>query len=165
MKTTLLLMGMMLLVLTGCKDENATGPVAIKYDREICQYCKMIISDPRFAAEIRLAKGDEVFKFDDMGGAVLWLETRKTSETPQTEIWVRDMKTGTKWLDAKKVYYIGKQHSPMDYGFGAVETKEDGAVDFAEMRKQVIAHGSNSHCETPPATGERPSANANDKKG
>ncbi len=165
MKTKLLFVMAMLVLLTGCKDDQATGPVDIKYDREVCEYCKMIISDPRFAAEVRLTKGGKVFKFDDMGGVILWLQHEKPGETPQTEIWVRDMKTGTKWLDAKKAFYIGKQHSPMEYGFGAVAEKETNAISFAEMRKQVIAHGSTSRCAPPPQTGERPSIDAVGQKG
>ncbi len=165
MKIKLLLVALAVLMLAGCNDENATGPVEIKYDREVCEYCKMIISDPRFAAEVRLKKGATVFKFDDLGGAVLWLETKKQSETPETEIWVRDMKTGTKWLDAKKAYYLGKQHSPMDYGFGAVESKQNGSLNFTQMRQRVIAHGSTSYCAPPPETSEQPSLNASGKKG
>ena len=156
---------MVLLVLAGCNDVADTGPVAIKYDREICQYCKMIISDPHFAAEVRLRKGDKVYKFDDIGGAILWLEHKKPGETPETEIWVRDMKTGSKWLDARKVQFLGEQHSPMEYGFGAVEEQEEGAISFAEMRKKVIAHGSNSYCAPPPETGDGPDVKANKAKG
>ena len=161
-----LAMGLMAVTLLGgCWGEPETGPVKIKYDREICQYCKMIISDPHFAAEIRLAKGAHVFKFDDIGGAVLWLEGQKAKQTAQTEIWVRDMKTGTKWLDAQKAYFLSGAHSPMDYGFGALAEKTKGAVTFDEMRKTVIARGSTSHCQTPPDQTAPDAAVRDDKRG
>ncbi|HHI81727.1 MAG TPA: hypothetical protein ENJ99_01100 [Rhizobiales bacterium] len=146
-----LAMGLMAVTLLGgCWGEPETGPVKIKYDRETCQYCMMIISDPHFAAEVRLEKGGRVYKFDDIGGAMLWLEGKKAQQTAETEIWVRDMKTGTKWLDARKAFFLSGAHSPMDYGFGALERKTKGAVTFSEMRKAVIARGSTSHCQTPP---------------
>jgi nitrous oxide reductase accessory protein NosL len=134
-------------LLGGCWGEPETGPVEIRYGREVGEYCQMIISDPRYAAEIRRAKGEKVFKFDDIGDAIHWLKLKKWELTPELEIWVRDMNTGKKWLAARKVFYRPDQHSPMEYGFGAVEEKVAGVVDFDEMRKRVIAHGSTTRCE------------------
>ena len=137
------------LFLSGCWEEQSSGPEDIKYDREVCTYCKMIISDPRFAAEIRQAKGKPIRKFDDIGDAMHWLKLVPWKETPQTEIWVRDMATGKTWLDARKSFYISGRHSPMEYGFGAVAEKTEGAVSFEVMRKTVLARGSTSRCEQP----------------
>ena len=137
------------IMLAGCWGGDETGPVDIKYDREVCQYCKMIISDPRFAVEVRQGKGKEVFKFDDMGDAVHWLKLAPWKETAETEIWVRDMTTGKKWLEAKKAWYVSGQHTPMEYGYGAVAEKRAKAVSFEEMRKLVLIHGSTTRCETP----------------
>jgi len=151
------------IMLAGCWGEDETGPVDIKYDREVCQYCKMIISDPRFAVEVRQGKGKEVFKFDDMGDAVHWLKLAPWKETSETEIWVRDMTTGKKWLEAKKVWYVAGQHTPMEYGYGAVAEKTQGAFSFEEMRKRVIAHGSTTRCETPDHSHEHGEKDVHDK--
>lgn len=139
-------------VLGGCWGEPETGPVDIKYGREAGEYCGMIISDPRFAAEIRKGKGEEILKFDDIGDAIHWLKDAPWKETKETEFWVRDMDTGKKWLDARSVQYLSGQHSPMEYGFGAIEAARDGSMTFGEMRKSVIARGSTSRCETPSRT-------------
>ena len=136
------------LFLGGCFGEPDTGPVEIRYGREVGEFCKMIISDPRYAAELRKAKGEKVYKFDDIGDAIHWLKQVKWKETGEMEFWVRDMKTGKKWLDARKVYYLGGQHTPMEYGFGAFEQKKKGTISFAEMRKKVIAAGATSRCDT-----------------
>lgn len=136
-------------ILSGCWGEPETGPVDVKYDRETCEYCRMIISDPRYVTEIRKAKGGKVFKFDDMGDAVHWLNIAKWKVTAETEIWVRDMKTGKKWLDARKAFYLSGQHTPMEYGYGAIAEKVEGAVSFEEMRKAVIEHGSTTRCDAP----------------
>ncbi len=143
------------LTIAGCTGESQTGPVDIRYDRETCDYCRMIISDPRFATEIRQVKGSEVFMFDDVGDAIHWLKHAEWKETPDTEIWVRDMKTGTRWLDARKSWFLPGQHSPMAYGYGAFTEKSDAAVSFEEMRKAVIARGSSAYCDTPDLDGHQ----------
>jgi nitrous oxide reductase accessory protein NosL len=139
----------MLFILAACWQEPESGPVDIKYDREACEYCRMIISDPRFATEIRQGRGKQVFKFDDIGDAMHWLNKAPWKETAETEIWVRDMNTGKKWLNARKVYFLAGQHSPMEYGYGAIAENRQGALEFEEMRKAVIAHGSTTRCDTP----------------
>lgn len=137
------------LLLTGCWDEPETGPVEIIYGRDSGTFCKMIISDPRFAAEIREGKGKKVYKFDDIGDAIHWLKGVTWKQTPETEFWVMDMATGKKWLDARKVWYLPGQHSPMEYGYGAMSEQSAGTISFSDMRKAVLARGATSRCETP----------------
>jgi len=48
-------------VLSGCQ----TGPEIIKEGKDQCYFCKMTITDTRYAAEIVTVKG-KVYKFDDM---------------------------------------------------------------------------------------------------
>ncbi len=138
------------LLLAGCKEKS--GPEAIHYDRDTCEMCNMIISDPRFAAEIRDPQG-RVHKFDDIGDAVHWLHRQewfKAGQRPK-EFWVKNMKDGRTWLNAYKAFYLSGQVTPMDYGFGAVPEKEPGAVPYEEMEKQVIARGLSSRCTNPGA--------------
>ena len=149
--------GLPALALVGCKERS--GPEPIHFDRETCEICNMIISDPRFAAEIRDPKG-RVHKFDDIGDAIHWMIRQdwfKAGKKPK-EFWVMNMKDGKTWLDARKAFYLPGQVTPMDYGFGAVPEKEPGAVAFEEMKKRVIARGLSSRCSnpgaaTPPAQG------------
>jgi len=132
--------------LSACKEKK--GPEKIRYDRETCEICNMIISDPRFASEIRDPDG-KIHKFDDIGDAIHWMIRQKWYKEGRRakEFWVADMKTGRKWLDARKAWYMPGQTTPMDYGFGAIEEKREGAVDYEEMKKQVIARGLSSRCE------------------
>ena len=50
----------------------------IKWDRETCLRCSMVISDRRFAAQVRGGPQDMVFKFDDIGCFVFWIATEGT---------------------------------------------------------------------------------------
>jgi copper chaperone NosL len=131
------------LMAAGCSGE-ATGPVEVKWGREYCEYCGMIIDDPHFATQVRGGPGRKVFKFDDPGDAVLFLA--KQGWADEAEFWVGDLETG-KWLDGRKAFYVGGQRSPMGHGFGAVAVQRDGALDFAGLRAAVLAKGSTSRCE------------------
>jgi ABC-2 type transport system permease protein len=62
--------------LSGCSSEPLTGPVDIKWDRDVCVRCSMVISDRHFAAQIRNPM-KKVLKFDDFGCAVFWKEHMK----------------------------------------------------------------------------------------
>ena len=138
--------GGMAALLAGCKEK--TGPEKIRYDREVCEICNMIISDPRFAAEIRDPSG-KIHKFDDIGDAIHWMirqDWYKAGQKPK-EFWVKDYQTGKTWLDAYKAYYVSGLTTPMDYGFGAVAEKVEGAVPYAEMEKAVIEKGLSSRCQ------------------
>ena len=135
-------------LLSGCGEEK--GPVPVRYDRDVCEICNMIISDPRFAAEIRAPDG-KVHKFDDIGDAIHWLHRQdwfKNGQQPK-EFWVMNYHDGKTWLDARKAWYLPGVISPMDYGFGAVPQKEPGAISYEEMERRVLAKGLSSRCTIP----------------
>ena len=67
------------LVLTGCGQGPASGPAEIAWDRDTCSYCGMVISDRAHAAEIRGGPRHKLYKFDDLGCALNWLQTRAWS--------------------------------------------------------------------------------------
>lgn len=134
------------LLLAGCFGDPASGPVEIKWDRDACEVCRMLISDRHYAAQVRGGPKHKAFKFDDMGELVHWLDKQPWKDDPKVEIWVRDMDSGSKWLDAHQAHYRPGQRSPMDYGFGAVESPREGSVPFAEMAKKVRERGSTYHC-------------------
>ncbi len=133
------------LPLGGC-FEPETGPVEIRYDRQACDFCRMIISDPRFATEIRGGPKNKVFFFDDLGDAVHFLNGKDWKDDPTVEIWVMDMEDGKTWLDARKAAYISGQVTPMDYGYGALGSPREGTVDFAEMQKTILERGPSAFC-------------------
>jgi len=131
---------------SGCLPET-TGPEDVHYDRDVCEICRMIISDPRFATEIRGGPRRKVFKFDDIGDALHWLTLQPWKDAGDVEIWVMDYPTGETWLDARTAHYRRGVISPMDYGFGAVPEREPGAVDFATMRREVLDMGLSGRVE------------------
>lgn len=134
------------LPLLGACKEQKEGPEEIHWGRETCAICGMIISDPRFAAEIRGGEDRALLKFDDIGDAVHWMSIQPWKDAPETEFWVMDSNTGTDWLDARKAFYHTDAVSPMDYGYRAVPTQEPGTVDFATMYQGALDHGLTLGC-------------------
>lgn len=132
-------------VLAACKPQTE-GPEDIRWGRETCEICGMIISDPRYAAEVRGGADKAMYKFDDIGDAVHWLALQSWSQDPDIEFWVRDSNTGADWLDARAVFYHPDTMSPMDYGYAAVPTAEPGSVPFDVMKTAVMLKGLSSRC-------------------
>lgn len=118
----------------------ATGPEPIHYDRDTCEQCRMIISDPHFATEVRTPDG-KLHRFDDPGGAVLWMDAHGI-DAAAAGVWVMNMRDGKTWLDAHTAWFVPAQATPMDYDYGAIAQHEDGALDFAAFRARILAQKS-----------------------
>jgi len=133
--------------LGGCaKDEGwPEGMKPIKWDRDTCIVCNMVISDRRFAGEMRGGPKDTVFKFDDPGCIALCINDKADKfpwvRDPATRIWVADANSRgneVRWIDARKAQYAAK-FSPMGYNFGAVPYPVPGSVDFPAMCEHVVS--------------------------
>ncbi len=142
---------LMPLALTACFSEEKTGPVDVHLDRDSCEMCRMLISDPRFVTEIRGGPDMKPYMFDDMGDALHWLNKQTWKNEVGIEIWVADMTSEKKitWLDATKAFYVAGQMTPMNYGFGAIAEQSDKAVPFQIMKDTILGKGNNLLCETP----------------
>jgi nitrous oxide reductase accessory protein NosL len=130
-------------LLSACSHSKLPeGMVEIKWDRDACARCSMIISDRRFAVQLRGGPKNESFKFDDIGCAVIWLKSKGWASDSTLHIWVTDSAdpTGSRWLDARKAQYVGKT-SPMAYNFAAVSLPQAGSLEFEDVRQHVLAKG------------------------
>jgi len=129
-----------------CSRGAETGPEPIAYDRDNCERCQMLISDPRYAAEVRLPGERHVHKFDDLGDALAWLGERQPIPSPTSasasasaarpEIWVRDADRD-EWLDARAARYSHEAKTPMGFGFAAHAKPGPGRVDLERVRAAV----------------------------
>lgn len=134
------LFGLLLFLLGGCTGDPAEGPVEVKWDRDQCERCRMVVSDRMHAAEVRqpLDNGrSKVLRFDDFGCAVIWLEEQPWKADPRVEFWVTDYRTG-EWIDARKAFFVSGRVTPMEYGLGAQKDSAEGALDYAAAKAHVF---------------------------
>jgi copper chaperone NosL len=123
------------------------GMQEIKWDRDTCARCSMVISDRRFGAEMVGGPKNTVFKFDDIGCAVFWARDRIADhpwmKDAATKLWVADQNSRSndvRWLEARAAHYATKT-SPMGYNQGALARPDAGSMDFATMSEHVLAKG------------------------
>lgn len=135
-----------LAVLPACNADD--GPAEVRWGKENCDYCGMLVDDPRYAAQVRGGPKGKAWKFDDLGDAILWLASQSFADEPTTRLWVGHCETG-KWIDGRAAWYLSGHTTPMAHGYGAVPEARDGAISFDDMRKVVLARGSTSRCEVP----------------
>lgn len=129
------------LVLAGCESESAAKPKTIKFGRDMCEHCTMLISDPAYAAELWNAAQQKYHLFDDIGCAAVFSVEQKLPEGPETRIWVANSARPGEWLDARAAYYRTDARSPMGYNFAALATQAERRVDFPTMRDQAVERG------------------------
>jgi len=131
-----------LLLLVACSAPPDSGPVEVKWDRDVCERCSMVLSDRLHSAQVRATpepgKHSRVYKFDDIGCALIWLQDKPWRDNPKTEIWVTDHRSGA-WIDARSAYYLLGQVTPMEYGLGAQSEAAQGSLNFEQARQQIFA--------------------------
>ena len=126
-------------LLTACgPDDPNTGPVEVKWDRDPCERCNMVLSDRHYAAQIRDPQ-KVPHKFDDFGCAIIVMRDKGWPED-QIEFWVTDFKTG-QWINAFKARYFGGKMTPMGYGLGATTIPNPGDMSYEEAKQNVLARG------------------------
>lgn len=124
----------LLLSLAGCGRGTAEGPPQIRYGSEVCQECRMLITEERFAAAVRTEKGD-FEKFDDLGCLIRY-ETEKGRGEKR---WVRSFNTAG-WLDLDQAVVARSPDlaTPMGSGLAAFATREEAEEFLSEWKGQII---------------------------
>lgn len=96
----------------------------------------MLISEPRFAAQLQTQDGD-VQSFDDPGCLLAALETRSPGVRA---LWFHHVRED-RWLDAAHVAFEDAERTPMGYGLGAVDAGTPHALSLALARARVAERG------------------------
>lgn len=135
----------MTILMSGCDTKIDLEPKKIHWDRDMCERCKMVLSDRKFSAQAINPDNGRKYVFDDIGCVILWFKENNISWKDRAVIWVNDAKTG-EWIDARKAFYDALNITPMAYGFGAHTKKEDiktdqEVIDFEEVTRRVIKIG------------------------
>jgi len=126
----------------GCEKKITTELQDIHWDRDMCERCKMVVSDRTHTVQVINPNTAQHYMFDDIGCAILWFEDENISWSNQAKIWITDGVSG-EWIDAKEAYYMSANITPMAYGFAAHKsldntTGHNKTVDFRQMSQEII---------------------------
>ena len=129
-------------IFSACEKKISTEVHEIHWDRDMCARCVMVVSDRNQTVQAINPKNGKVHVFDDIGCLILWFRDQDIKWENEAVIWINDIKT-SKWIDARTAYYDTMNITPMAYGFGAHEAKEDiqeglEIIDFNEVKKRVL---------------------------
>lgn len=127
---------MFLLLFSSCQSDTDVKPSEIYYGEDICERCKMIISESEFAAQYRI-KNEPARKFDDLGCLVKYMHEQSKNEE-ELFIFVVDYET-KKWINGKGANYVwdGKIKTPMNYGIISFKTIET-ATKYSEKNEALL---------------------------
>lgn len=133
--------GLALAMLPGCAPErDPRGLVDIKWGRDACAHCGMVLSDFRFAVQAIGPGARDHWVFDDVGCAAAWLDSRPAPEQAALRLWVAPLDSRSEavsWLDARAARYREANGSPMGYNFGALSAAQPGSLEFDALRERV----------------------------
>lgn len=118
--------------LLGLACAPGDGPVEPVWDATPCARCGMLVSEPRFAAQIHTPSG-EVLHFDDPGCALLRAEERPADVR---SLWFHEIE-GERWLRGEETAFLSVEPTPMGYGLGAVAAGSAGALARGEALAQA----------------------------
>ncbi|PLY09498.1 MAG: hypothetical protein C0626_11040 [Arcobacter sp.] len=94
----------------------------IHWDRDMCDRCRMVISEKKFAVQVINPHTNKTFLFDDLGCAISWFEEENQPWIKEAKIWINDAHNGS-FIDAKEAIYTKENITPMGYGFSAYTQK------------------------------------------
>jgi copper chaperone NosL len=105
-----------LVVVTSCQ-KGAVGPVAIEAN-DMCSYCRMTISEKRYAAEL-IDDDGQAFKFDDIGCMANFIKQKRNNALIRATF-VMDFDS-REWLEAERASYVraAELRTPMTGGIVA----------------------------------------------
>lgn len=117
-----------LLVLTACSNE----PEPINYGNDECVFCKMLITDNKYGAEMVTDKG-KIYKFDSVECLINFglLEHRLNKD--DHNLLVSDFNNPGNFIDARTAVYVHNENfrSPMGLNVSAF-IDQGAAVEFVD---------------------------------
>jgi len=131
-----------LFYLIGCTPK----PEEINYGSDACSYCKMNITDNKFAAEI-VSNKSKIFKFDSIECLLAFKFEKSISQEEINSEWVCDFSNPGKFIELHNAYYLQNDElrSPMGLNVLCASTKEKldqikknyggTEISFSELKK------------------------------
>ena len=120
------------------EGNTAQTPLEIVLGKYQDSDCGMDINDMTYVSQVISTEGKTWF-FHDHGGMANWLKNKPFKDN--AKIWVMSVDT-KKYIDGRNAWYSRTDVTPMGYGFGAYENKQNGFINFEEMSLKVLRNES-----------------------
>jgi len=117
-----------LLALAVACQSATDAPADPVWGKQACSSCAMLISDPRFAAQVLTAAGEHLY-FDDVGCMAASVAARKGAAR---QAWVRN--SDGNWLTTELSRFSKGAKTPMDFGF---EVSATGELSWSAVQAAV----------------------------
>jgi copper chaperone NosL len=108
-----------------CRRPPDTSPPQIRFGEQECDWCRMLVSDERFAAALVFEQEGTVTKlaFDDINCVFSYLADHPVAGP--YHVYTHDLDTRA-WLDARKAFFVcsAKLETPMASQIAATSTSE-----------------------------------------
>lgn len=114
----------LMLAVGGCAIE----PQPVHLGAEECAHCRMVISEPQFAAQALNAKG-KAYKFDAVECLATWVLAGEVPEEEIHSLWVADHGDPARWVRVEDATFLRTDavHTPM--GMGIIALGDAAAAD------------------------------------
>jgi copper chaperone NosL len=125
---------------------RSAGPRAARLGEEECAACRMIVSDPRFAAQ-RVLGPEEAKVYDDTGCLL-----QEMAEDRSGTAWFADSETG-EWIEGSEVRFVRTTvTTPMGFGLAARRARSvpEGNVDLEAAIRSLTVRAPGSREEKKP---------------
>lgn len=99
------------------------GPQPVVPGKDVCEYCKMVITDVKFAGEI-ITKTGKIYKYDSIECTGADYLAKRDSVK---QVYVPNYLIQNEFVQAEKAFYLISENikSPMGLNVSAYKTKED----------------------------------------
>jgi copper chaperone NosL len=111
----------------------SSGPQPISFGKDACHFCKMVISDQRFGAEVITDK-NKIYKFDDVHCVVSFMKSGAVPSTGIASVYLVDFAEKGKLVKAEESFLLQAEQlrSPMG-GNVAAFTVADSMKKFQQQ--------------------------------
>jgi hypothetical protein len=109
------------------------GPAPVAWSKVTCARCRMLVSEPGFAAQLQTVDGSVLF-FDDPGDLLLY----QAEEQPEVHAIYFHHHAEDRWIPGDRVRFVPVAPTPMGHGLGATDADLPGALDYPEARAMLL---------------------------
>ena len=136
LRAFLLACGIAMLVAVASCQQSAGTPVALEAN-DMCSFCRMSISEARYAAEL-IDNDGQTFKFDDIGCMANFIK-QKRNIAPIRATFVMDFDR-REWLSAESAAFVRSPEfkTPMNGGIVAFKDRSSAEAAIAKYHSTPV---------------------------